>query len=238
MAAPPASRTTRPALSRAAAAAAPKKKDKAKKNEDSSSEALDESDDEEDICWIQWYCSVKGNEFFCEVDEEYINDDFNMTGLRRQVPYYQYALDVILDYESPQEELLTEEQHELIESAAELLYGLVHARFVLTARGLAAMRDKFTNGDFGSCPRVHCQAQPVLPVGSSDKPCQSSVKVYCPRCHDIYNPKVARQSNHDGAFFGRTFPHLFLMTYPELVPTPATTTYVPRIYGFKIHNTQ
>ena len=31
-----------------------------------------------------------------------------------QVPYYDYALDLILDSESPSNEILTEEQHELV----------------------------------------------------------------------------------------------------------------------------
>jgi hypothetical protein len=35
--------------------------------------------------------------------------------------------------------MLTEEQNELIESAAEMLYGLIHVRYILTSKGLAAM---------------------------------------------------------------------------------------------------
>lgn len=39
----------------------------------------------------------------------------------------------------------------------------------------------------------------------------------------------------DGAYFGTTFPHLFLMTYGHLKPQMSSQSYVPRVFGFKVH---
>eukprot|EP00245_Coleochaete_scutata_P018426 TRINITY_DN9567_c0_g1_i3.p1 TRINITY_DN9567_c0_g1~~TRINITY_DN9567_c0_g1_i3.p1 ORF type:complete len:302 (+),score=52.02 TRINITY_DN9567_c0_g1_i3:331-1236(+) len=205
-------------------------------DDDTDSEESDVSgSDEEDTSWIAWFCSLKGNEFFCEVDDEYIQDDFNLSGLSSQVPYYDYALDLILDVESPNDEMLTEEQHEMVESAAEMLYGLIHVRYILTSRGMSAMLEKCKNVDFGRCPRVYCSGQPCLPMGQSDIPRTSTVKIYCPKCEDIYYPRSKYQGNIDGAYFGTTFPHLFLMTYPYIKPAKPTQSYIPRIFGFKLH---
>ncbi|KAH9552255.1 hypothetical protein CY35_09G055600 [Sphagnum magellanicum] len=207
--------------------------------EEESNTDTEESDvsgsDGEDTSWISWFCGLRGNEFFCEVDDEYIQDEFNLSGLSSQVPYYDYALDLILDVESPNDNMLTEEQNEIVESAAEMLYGLIHVRYILTSKGLSAMLEKCKNVDFGRCPRVYCSGQSCLPMGQSDVPRTSTVKIYCPKCEDIYYPRSKYQGNIDGAYFGTTFPHLFLMTYPYIKPAKPTQSYVPRIFGFKIH---
>lgn len=43
----------------------------------------------------------------------------------------------------------------------------------------------------------------------------------------------------DGAAFGTTFAHLFLMTFNNLVPDGLSqeSTYVPRVFGFRVHPT-
>ena len=200
-------------------------------------ESSEMSGSDEDGSWISWFCSLRGNEFFCEVDEDYIQDAFNLTGLNGLVPYYDYALDMVLDVEIPMEDSLTEEQQEIVESAAEMLYGLIHARYIVTNRGMHAMYEKYRTASFGRCPHVFCQGQPVLPVGLSDLPRNYTVNVFCPRCHGLYFPKSTRQANVDGAYYGTTFPHLFLMTHPDLIPNKPTQQYRPRVYGFKIHQT-
>lgn len=198
-----------------------------------SSESV-ESDVSEDTTWISWFSQLKGNEFFCEVEEEFIQDDFNLTGLSSQVTYYNYALDTILDVDIPDGEL-DDRQQELVEVSAETLYGLIHARYILTGRGMDAMRSKYADGSFGRCPRVYCKGQNVLPVGLSDMPRCSTVKIFCPMCWDLYFPRSRGHNSLDGAYWGTTFPHIFLHTYHNLVPPRNTDKYIPRIFGFKIH---
>ena len=124
---------------------------------------------------------------------------------------------------------MDDEARDHIEAQARLLYGLVHARYIITTRGLGKMvssakvsqvqrarltrqtqLDKYKRADFGRCPRVLCYQQPLLPVGLSDLPFQKAVKLFCPRCEDIYSPKSSRHGTIDGAFFGSTFPHMLV----------------------------
>lgn len=114
-----------------------------------------------------------------------------------QIPYYEYALDLILDADTPNEGL-TDDQHEVVEGSAELLYGLIHVRYILTSRGMSAMFEKYKNCEFGRCPRVLCGGQPCLPVGTSDVPRSSTVKIFCPKCGDIYYPRSKYQVSYLG----------------------------------------
>jgi len=126
------------------------------------------------------------------------------------------------------EESLTEEQQELVESAAEMLYGLIHARYIITNRGLQAMYEKLTSASFGKCPRAFCSGQPALPIGRHryrtcfqkkflisfllGRMCQGTT-----RCR-FFAPY--------GAYFGTTFPHLFMLTFPECIPKKSSQYFV------------
>ncbi|KAF6012900.1 hypothetical protein HII13_001387 [Brettanomyces bruxellensis] len=151
--------------------------------------------------WIDWFLGSRGNEYFCDVDPEYILDRFNLTGLNRYVDKIGLLVNIITD-QTEISESQPEETRAMLEDNAKFLYALVHARYIITSRGLDKMLEKYRNGDFGYCPRVNCKLTPLLPVGLSDKPGVASVKLYCPNCEDLYNPKSSRHASIDGAFFG------------------------------------
>ncbi|KAF4556900.1 Casein kinase II subunit beta-like protein 1 [Elsinoe fawcettii] len=195
--------------------------------------------------WISAFCSLVGHEYFAEISEEFIEDDFNLTGLQSQVPMYKEALEMILDVEPETDDysgasdlpsdddasgsedyraFAREERRQariasdysMIESSAELLYGLIHQRFITSRQGIQQMLEKYEHAHFGACPRVFCRGAKVLPVGTSDIPGQDTVKLFCPACLDVYAPPNSRFQTVDGAFFGTTFGCLFFMTFPEL----------------------
>jgi casein kinase II subunit beta len=233
--------------------------------------------------WIASFCSLVGHEYFAEVSEDFIEDDFNLTGLQSQVPMYKDALEMILDVEpsetsssvavSEEEEEEEEEEEDdgilgdeldeppldgarrvgqqpgarsnatgdpststaaarrhirtssdasVIEASAELLYGLIHARYITSRPGIQQMLEKYELSHFGHCPRVYCAGARVLPVGRTDTPGQETVKLFCPSCLDVYTPPNSRFQAVDGAFFGTTFGCLFFMTFPELDISPQT----------------
>lgn len=141
---------------------------------------------------------------------------------------------MILDPESPSEEDLEDKKFLEIYQEAMDLYGLIHNRFIQSPKGLSMMREKYLNGIFGVCPRVLCSGQNVLPIGMSENLRHSRVKVYCPKCEDVYVPKK-KCEDVDGAYFGTSFANILLQSYPDLSPKEQPINFVPRIFGFKIH---
>jgi len=207
-------------------------------------DALESSSEEgsslDEPSWVSWFCMLRNHEFFCEVDPAFVQDRFNLYGLKEIVgPLYGEAMTMILGYAPTEKQLSdpTQRIHKVLETAR-ILYGLIHARYVLTAQGLTDMKAKYKAHEFGSCPRTLCEKQTVLPTGVSDTASLSGenpMKLYCAKCQELYDYNVPGGNYIDGAFFGTTFPHLFFQTYRELRPPPCATKYVPRVFGFKVH---
>lgn len=188
--------------------------------------------------WISNYCALYGHDYFVEVAQEFVEDDFNLTGLSAIVPYYREALDMILDFEP--ETPIPVNDMALVQHSAELLFGLIHQRFILTKQGLQMMAEKYEKKAFGACPRYHCEGMHLLPVGTHDMPGLETVRLYCPSCFDIYLPSSSRYLNIDGAFFGTTFPGMFIKRYAEVenqVRLRGNQQFTLKLFGFKVNET-
>ena len=211
----------------------------------------DESDDdsksdkrfpvEEPNDWIHWFCKLKGNEYFVEIDEDFLKNKENLTGIKCD----KFMKTLLSEKPSPTIKELT---REIIEDLSELreVYGLIHKRFINTPLGLGLIREKFLDGVYGYCPRILCNKQVLLPVGLSEDMRYSQVKVFCPLCQEVYKPtdifygeqigkKLYKFDLPDGVFFGTSFPQTFLLHFPDLDPRITNNEkYIPKLYGFRI----
>lgn len=115
-----------------------------------------------------------------------------------------------------------------IQKASEALYLLLHARFVISPRGLETIRHVMAldNTVFGKCPRSTCKGTGLLPYGhsndytsdpsvptvtaSSRKEHDSCCHRYCPACGEVWN---SWESKTDGCAWGPSWCHLFLLAF-------------------------
>lgn len=159
------------------------------------------------------FISARGHEYFCEIDEEYLTDRFNLTGLQQEVQYYQYALDLVTDVFDFECE---DEVREQIEKSARHLYGLVHARYIITTRGLAKM----------VCPppptpRFECRLTPPTSSRNTRNATSVAARVYCV-AHTPFSP-LASQTLPNRNPSSSTVPNARTFTHPSRRATPRLT---------------
>jgi casein kinase II subunit beta len=204
-------------------------------SEENSSQAQEEEESaSSEVKWVQWFCSLEGHDILAEVTDEFLKDKSNFYNLPSKIPNFEECYFQIINGGIPDEEDLQNEKYfELYQSCTDL-YGLIHARFIQSQTGLTIMREKYLAGKFGVCPRVLCDKHFVMPVGVTNEMKTSRVKVFCPRCQDMYYPKD-RNIEIDGSFFGTSFPHVLLQEFPFLYPLQEHKPYEPKIHGFKVN---
>ena len=74
-----------------------------------------------------------------EVEEEFIRDHFNLTGLDSHFgkQKFKMCLEAILKQTAPSDEDMNDEQFLEIMEGSRDFYGMIHNRFIRSARGLA-----------------------------------------------------------------------------------------------------
>jgi casein kinase II subunit beta len=185
------------------------------------------------VSWVRWFLDSPNGALFIEIDPQYLNNNFNLYGIRQKVPYFCQALTLVRGNYLPRDRRPPEWPPDL-DDYGMCLYGLLHARYLLTDEGQQRIYAKYLQKLYPKCPRMLCEGSCCLPYGSSDDIGQSDVKVFCPNCQDVYSVKDQRFTNMDGAFFGPTWVHLFVNRYAEIVPKEPPQKYQPRIFGFRI----
>jgi casein kinase II subunit beta len=183
--------------------------------------------------WVSWFVESSRGSIFIPIDREYLENNYNFYGLRQKVPNFKYSLDLIRGPYVPRDQRPPDWPTD-IDDFGMCLYGLLHARYLITPAGQGKMLEKVQAGAYPRCPRMLCRGCFSFPYGTSDDIGQSNVKVFCPNCHDVYSIPEKRFAAMDGAFFGPSWVHIFLARFPQLVPPEMPERYVPRIFGFRI----
>jgi casein kinase II subunit beta len=186
-----------------------------------------------DQTWVEWFLSSPRGSVFIRVDDAYLNDVFNYYGIRQKVPNFRFSFDLIRGPYLLRERRPAEWPSD-IDDYGMCLYGLIHARYLMTSAGQERMLQKYQSGFYPKCPRMLCSGCSCVPYGTSDDIGESNVKLFCPNCQDVYSVNDRKYSNMDGAFFGPSWVHLFLIRYPHLIPSELPRKYIPRIFGFRI----
>jgi casein kinase II subunit beta len=187
--------------------------------------------------WVEWFLRDPRSHYFARVSPSYLLDNFNFFGLRGKTrdsqQTFRCALDQIRGAHLPAERRPAEWTPDVDRCAAQL-YGLVHARYLLTSAALSQMHEKYTRAEFPRCPRAYCDGQVCLPYGPSDDVDVSVLRIFCPRCRDVYAADDRICETIDGGFFGPSWVHLFLQKYEALVPRGQARRPAIRLFGFKI----
>jgi casein kinase II subunit beta len=189
--------------------------------------------------WITKFRKRHGNEWLEEIDRDFLRDSSNFTGLDEEICHLSHGLHIMMSDglyldSNGNGKIRTKTEGKHLE-AAEMLFCLIHARYLLTNKGLEKVLKKYKEGFYGSCPRYYCLKTKVLPIGVSDRLGDSDVKTYCPSCEDLYHAESGHELA-DGACFGTNLPQMFFMAYPALHPSPTLGHYEPRAFGFKIRH--
>ena len=107
----------------------------------------------------------------------------------------------------------------------ENLFGLFSSGILEVASYKSALKGVISSSRFKIGPRT-----PLLVMYLSFGSGEAMVKLYCPKCMDVYTPKSSRHHHTDGAYFGTGFPHMLFMVHPEYRPKRPANQFVPRYY--------
>ena len=179
--------------------------------------------------WISDFFESENIDWMVNIDKEYLNNDSNFDDIKDQIPNFQVALSVLRN-----EDIGDVIFDENMDKITQMLYFLIHQKYIQTEKGMKQIFDLYEDGYFGECPRIACKGQKTLPFGISTKFGESPCMLYCPRCKDIYYSKNPRMYYFDGCAFGPYFALRFLKEYENRLHIPCFKNVKLSVRGFKL----
>ena len=156
--------------------------------------------------WKRHYLRRPGNDWLCDIPDDYIADRFNLHGLNEQCPrYFNLCCDIILG-KAEVDRSQTSRADEILQTLPKV-YGLIHQRYIMSPGGLKDVADKYWRGVYGTCPRLRCEESRLLPIGLTLRLDKELVKGFCPCCRQVYS---VPDQKLDGAYFGPNMCHIFV----------------------------
>ncbi|GKY92082.1 hypothetical protein MPSEU_000179600 [Mayamaea pseudoterrestris] len=150
----------------------------------------------------------------------------------QQYPIYRRALELLVEQQQDEHGDNGSQDATIpppLERATRALYLLLHQRFCQSPRGLDMVRRRIVvardnaSTAFGHCPNASCRNMPLLPVGLDDNyqllqlannETSTRKHFYCKRyCCNCKRVFVLKSNKVDGCAWGRSFCHLFVMTF-------------------------
>lgn len=185
--------------------------------------------------WIDSFFELPSSNWFCKIQMGFITDDFNLYSLGMDKDHLKQAYLRLTQTENDSSDSFDSDSEDEIDECTGEMYGRLHARYLFTEEGTFEMYTKYLKGIFGTCPRFKCQKQKLLPIALSDKPGEQYVKVYCPKCKQIYQPDDLH-SKLDGAYFTKSFAPYLLLVEPTLTDKvslldPSTSVWENSLFG-------
>ena len=98
------------------------------------------------------------------------------------------------------------------------------------------MKQKYESGIYGKCPRALCKNTNLIPMGTTLRARRHTVKLFCPRCCDIYSAQ--KDVIIDGCHFGPAFPHIFLSEFSKFDLHKEFTPFIQKAFGFEVKQTK
>lgn len=195
-------------------------------------QALNENGTSKD--WKKNFLQDPNNKWLCDIPDKFINDKFNTYGLSDEIKNFSECTDIITRKIKSENLDPVKFSEEFFKKNLPIAYGMIHARYIMSPDGIAEMCSKYRDKIFGTCPRYSCNNEPLLPIGKSSRRDVSTVKVFCPCCRKIYEPRPPQ--NLDGAFFGPNVAHILADSLNILDHNLKYKPFVRTAFGFHVYD--